>query len=74
MTWVYRLMGAAWLVVFVLWVHKHGWHVASLIFFAAGVLMFSLGVNPENRKTSWRVRYVLTVLTFVALAADRLLR
>ena len=74
-TYLYRVMGAAWVVVFVLNVQKHGWHPASVVIgppFA--VLLFSLGVAPERRTAAWEVRYVLTAILAVSVAAFRFLR
>ena len=73
--YLYRLMGVAWCVVLALNVHKHGWHPAS---FAIGpplaTLLFSLGVAPERRTVSWEVRYAITAVFVVALAAVTFLR
>ena len=71
----YRLMGAACFVALFANVYKHGWHPFNILVGAfCTVLIFSLGVSPNQRTIGWEVRYVVAAVTFVGLAAFRFLR
>jgi hypothetical protein len=74
-TYLYRLLGAACCLALITNVYKHGWHPVSV---ATGTilatLVLSLGVSPERRSTAWEVRYVITAVAVVGLAAFRFLR
>jgi len=68
-------MGAACFVVLVANVYKHGWHLEPIVIgLLLTVLVLSLGVRPDRRTTAWALRYVLTAVFVVALAAFRFLR
>jgi hypothetical protein len=74
-TYLYPLAGVASAVALFANLYKHGWQLGSV---ALGVLLtvllFSLGVPPERRRLAWEVRYVLTAVLVVVLAAFRFLR
>ena len=72
---MYRLAGVAVLVALSTNVYKHGWHPVSLAVGVIGAaLWFSLGVVPERRTASWELRYVITAVGVMGLAAFRFLR
>jgi hypothetical protein len=73
--YLYRLCAVGGCIALTTNVYKHGWHPVSIatgLTFA--VLMFSLGVDPERRTMGWEVRYLITALYVVGLAAFRFLR
>jgi hypothetical protein len=74
-TYLYRVLGFAGCVVLVLNVNKHGWNPISIaIGVSFSALLFSLGVVPERRTLGWDVRYVITAIGVLGLAAHRFMR
>ena len=72
--YLFRLIGLAGVIVLIMNVNKHGWHPLGVAIWAAfSALMFSLGVAPERRTKAWEIRYVITVIGVVSLAALRFL-
>ena len=73
--YLYRLFGVAGCVAVAANISKHGWHpvsIAPAVVFSA--LVFSLGVSPDKRTMSWEVRYLITSVGVLSLAAFRSLR
>ena len=73
--YLYRLAGIAGWVAVVANISKHGWYpvsIAPAVVFSA--LVFSLGVSPDKRTTSWEIRYLITSVGVLSLAAVRFLR
>ena len=74
-TYLYRLLAVAACVAVITNVYKHGWHPVSI---AVGVILAaltcSLGVVPERRNMGWEMRYLITSVYVVGLAAFRFLR
>ena len=63
-----RIASLVPLAILILKVHNHDWSVLSIIvgvFLAA--VMLSLGVVPEHRGRGWDTRFVIALLTVVAI-------
>jgi hypothetical protein len=74
-TYLYRLAGVASAAALFANVYKHGWQLGSVaVGVTLTVLLSSLGVVPERRTLAWEIRYVLTAVMVVGLAAFRFLR
>ncbi len=74
-TYLYRLSGVAGCVAVAVNISKHGWHPVSIapgVVFSA--LVFSLGVPADKRTMGWEVRYLITTVGVLSLAAFRFLR
>jgi len=73
--YLYRLCGVAGCVAVAANISKHGWHpvgIAPGVIFSA--LVFSLGVTPDRRTISWEIRYLITSVGVLSLAAFRFFR
>ena len=73
-TYLYRLIGALASVAVITNVYKHGWHPMSIgVGVVLAALICSLGVAPERRTFAWDVRYLMTLVYVLGLAAFRFL-
>jgi hypothetical protein len=70
-----RFASLASLVVLILNVHKHGWHLVSIVLgLFMTLMMLSLGVAPERRHRAWEVRFLIAFIGVAGIAAFRFLR
>ncbi len=73
--YLYRFASLACFVVLILNLHKHGWHVVSvLIGVFLTLILFSLGVAPERRQRGWEARWLIATIAVAGIAAFRFLR
>jgi hypothetical protein len=69
-----RFASLASFVVLILNVHKHGWHLVTILTgLFMTVMMGSLGVAPARRQRAWDARFRITFIVVAGIAAFRFL-